>query len=73
MKRAGDSGAVARKSTICPAICPLGCALVVTPVLTVALLTRFTYGGRQAGFYRRRRPDVIVPAATRVARSGCSV
>src|SRR5438874_12355934 len=56
MKRAGDSGSVGRKSTICPPACPpgcpLGCALVLTPVLTVALLTRFTYGGRRAGFYR---------------------
>src|SRR5947207_12764965 len=61
IKRDGDSGSIVRKSTICA----LGCALLLAPVLTLALLTRFTYGGRQPGFYRRDRADVMHWAQSR--------
>src|SRR5438045_6852320 len=71
IKRAGDSGSVGRKSTICPVGCPVGCprgcALVLTPVLTVALLTRLSYGGRRTGFYRED-PNVSCLAGGFVSR-----
>src|SRR5207244_347887 len=55
MKRVGDRGSVARKSTICP----LGGALVCALLLTTVLLSRLSYGGRRRGFYRSETGDVM--------------
>src|ERR1700719_333439 len=61
MKRAGDSGSVPRKSTICP----LGCALVLAPVLTVFLLTRLSIWRAAAGILPRGPQCVMLAGEPR--------
>jgi hypothetical protein len=68
MKRVGDKGSVARKSTICP----LGCALVCALVLTTALLPP-AYGGWRRGFYRSEMVDVMRSPATGVTAAAGNV
>src|SRR5205085_6587474 len=69
IKRVGDKGSVARRSTICP----LGCAPVCALVLTAALLPRLSYGGRRSGFYRSETVDVMRSPATCVTATAGGV